>query len=291
MSHAAIASSSSPSSSSCWPRIAVLLHRRAPARHRPSRRHAVARDPQRDDKASSAEPRPRRAAGHRREVERAAAVERREPAQELVAAGASATGRRTCRPIPRPRRHPPPVPQPRHRHADGARPRPASAPSLHRLPVAAARGRLRLEDHRRQARRHQRQITHGQRLRSTSPRAASRSPPTRRTRSTKAKKVLHAAVLAGMEAASWRCTRSACTSAAGCRACNTSQWFECPCHGSQYNRVGEKKGGPAPRGLDRFAVSVDGGRLHRRHRHRSSRARRSAPTPPARRPRARTASR
>lgn len=36
----------------------------------------------------------------------------------------------------------------------------------------------------------------------------------------------------------------------GCRVpeCGTSQWFECPCHGSQYNRVGEKKGGPAPRG-------------------------------------------
>jgi cytochrome b6-f complex iron-sulfur subunit len=47
----------------------------------------------------------------------------------------------------------------------------------------------------------------------------------------------------------------------GCRVpwCATSQWFECPCHGSQYNRVGEKKGGPAPRGLDRFVVSVDGG--------------------------------
>lgn len=47
----------------------------------------------------------------------------------------------------------------------------------------------------------------------------------------------------------------------GCRVpwCKTSQWFECPCHGSQYNRVGEKKGGPAPRGLDRFRVSVDGG--------------------------------
>ncbi|MEA2686744.1 MAG: cytochrome b6-f complex iron-sulfur subunit [Actinomycetota bacterium] len=47
----------------------------------------------------------------------------------------------------------------------------------------------------------------------------------------------------------------------GCRVpwCKTSQWFECPCHGSQYNRVGEKKGGPAPRGLDRFVVSVDGG--------------------------------
>jgi cytochrome b6-f complex iron-sulfur subunit len=45
----------------------------------------------------------------------------------------------------------------------------------------------------------------------------------------------------------------------GCRVpwCQSSQWFECPCHGSQYNRVGEKKGGPAPRGLDRFALLVD----------------------------------
>jgi len=44
----------------------------------------------------------------------------------------------------------------------------------------------------------------------------------------------------------------------GCRvpSCLTSQWFECPCHGSQFNQVGEKKGGPAPRGLDRFPVSV-----------------------------------
>ncbi|HAS09281.1 MAG TPA: hypothetical protein DCS55_01990 [Acidimicrobiaceae bacterium] len=49
----------------------------------------------------------------------------------------------------------------------------------------------------------------------------------------------------------------------GCRVpeCVTSQWFECPCHGSQYNQVGEKKGGPAPRGLDRFAMSVSGGVL------------------------------
>ena len=47
----------------------------------------------------------------------------------------------------------------------------------------------------------------------------------------------------------------------GCRVpeCKTSQWFECPCHGSQYNRVGEKKGGPAPRGMDRFGVSVNNG--------------------------------
>jgi cytochrome b6-f complex iron-sulfur subunit len=47
----------------------------------------------------------------------------------------------------------------------------------------------------------------------------------------------------------------------GCRVpwCQTSQWFECPCHGSKYNRVGEKRGGPAPRGLDRFVLKVSGG--------------------------------
>ncbi|MFV0308814.1 MAG: ubiquinol-cytochrome c reductase iron-sulfur subunit [Desertimonas sp.] len=46
----------------------------------------------------------------------------------------------------------------------------------------------------------------------------------------------------------------------GCRVpeCATSQWFECPCHGSQYNRVGEKKAGPAPRGMDHFALTIGG---------------------------------
>jgi cytochrome b6-f complex iron-sulfur subunit len=44
----------------------------------------------------------------------------------------------------------------------------------------------------------------------------------------------------------------------GCRVpfCRQSQWFECPCHGSKYNTAGEYKLGPAPRGLDRFQVSV-----------------------------------
>ena len=44
----------------------------------------------------------------------------------------------------------------------------------------------------------------------------------------------------------------------GCRVpwCNTSQGFECPCHGSKYNMVGEYYAGPAPRNLDRFVVSV-----------------------------------
>ena len=49
----------------------------------------------------------------------------------------------------------------------------------------------------------------------------------------------------------------------GCRVpqCLTSQWFECQCHGSQYNRNGEKKGGPAPRGLDRFPLTVTNGNI------------------------------
>lgn len=45
----------------------------------------------------------------------------------------------------------------------------------------------------------------------------------------------------------------------GCRVpfCESSQWFECPCHGSKYNRAGEYKAGPAPRGLDRFPLTID----------------------------------
>jgi cytochrome b6-f complex iron-sulfur subunit len=44
----------------------------------------------------------------------------------------------------------------------------------------------------------------------------------------------------------------------GCRVpfCQSSKWFECPCHGSKYNNAGEYKLGPAPRGLDRFVMSV-----------------------------------
>ena len=77
----------------------------------------------------------------------------------------------------------------------------------------------------------------------------------------KAKKVYPAAVLPSMEAGIvalyQKCPHL------GCRvpSCATSQWFECPCHGSQYNAAGEKKGGPAPRGMDRFATSVTGGVL------------------------------
>ena len=77
----------------------------------------------------------------------------------------------------------------------------------------------------------------------------------------KAKKVYSPALLVGLQAGYvalyQRCVHL------GCRVpwCVSSQWFECPCHGSKYNRVGEKKGGPAPRGLDRFALSVSGGSI------------------------------
>jgi cytochrome b6-f complex iron-sulfur subunit len=77
----------------------------------------------------------------------------------------------------------------------------------------------------------------------------------------KAQKVYTGAILTGMEAG-FVALYQKCVHL-GCRVpfCETSQWFECPCHGSQYCRVGEKKGGPAPRGLDRFAISVSGGNL------------------------------
>ena len=49
----------------------------------------------------------------------------------------------------------------------------------------------------------------------------------------------------------------------GCRVpwCASSSWFECPCHGSRYNVLGEYQFGPAPRGLDRFPVSLEEGRV------------------------------
>ncbi|MGH2658318.1 MAG: ubiquinol-cytochrome c reductase iron-sulfur subunit [Actinomycetota bacterium] len=46
----------------------------------------------------------------------------------------------------------------------------------------------------------------------------------------------------------------------GCRVpfCEQSSWFECPCHGSKYNTAGEYQLGPAPRGMDRFRIEIDG---------------------------------
>ena len=47
----------------------------------------------------------------------------------------------------------------------------------------------------------------------------------------------------------------------GCRPnpCIEDFWFRCPCHQSRYDRLGTKADGlgPAPRGMDRYAVEVD----------------------------------
>jgi cytochrome b6-f complex iron-sulfur subunit len=48
----------------------------------------------------------------------------------------------------------------------------------------------------------------------------------------------------------------------GCQVpqlCEESQWFECLCHGSKYSILGEKRDGPAPRGMDSFPVIVADG--------------------------------
>jgi cytochrome b6-f complex iron-sulfur subunit len=75
----------------------------------------------------------------------------------------------------------------------------------------------------------------------------------------KARAVYDESIVAGMESAGLVALYQKCPHL-GCRvpSCATSGWFECPCHGSQYNRVGEKKGGPAPRGMDRFPFTVAG---------------------------------
>jgi cytochrome b6-f complex iron-sulfur subunit len=41
--------------------------------------------------------------------------------------------------------------------------------------------------------------------------------------------------------------------------CDVSHWFECLCHGSKYTILGEKRDGPAPRGMDRFNVVITDG--------------------------------
>ena len=82
----------------------------------------------------------------------------------------------------------------------------------------------------------------------------------------KAKKVYDPLIFAGMEqgyvALFQKCVHL------GCRVpwCESSQWFECPCHGSKYNRVGEKQGGPAPAWSRPLPARGLGRQHHRRHR-------------------------
>ncbi len=53
----------------------------------------------------------------------------------------------------------------------------------------------------------------------------------------------------------WRCPHL------GCKVpwCESSGQFECPCHGSVFNRAGDYRRGPAPRGMDRYGTTVEEG--------------------------------
>jgi cytochrome b6-f complex iron-sulfur subunit len=49
----------------------------------------------------------------------------------------------------------------------------------------------------------------------------------------------------------------------GCRVpwVAAAEEFRCPCHGSIYNLIGEYESGPAPRGMDRFPISIENGHV------------------------------
>lgn len=67
--------------------------------------------------------------------------------------------------------------------------------------------------------------------------------------------LLHPGIRAGLMALHQKCPHL------GCRVpfCESSGWFECPCHGSKYTRLGEHREGPGPRGLDAFPIAVVNG--------------------------------
>ena len=52
----------------------------------------------------------------------------------------------------------------------------------------------------------------------------------------------------------WKCVHLGCTVPWN----EDNDQFICPCHGSVYNRVGERVAGPAPRPLDLFPMTIDG---------------------------------
>ncbi len=50
----------------------------------------------------------------------------------------------------------------------------------------------------------------------------------------------------------WKCPHLACR----VPYCESSGQFECPCHGSVFNRAGDLISGPSPTGMDRFATEI-----------------------------------
>jgi len=53
----------------------------------------------------------------------------------------------------------------------------------------------------------------------------------------------------------FRCLSAVCTHL-GCTVNNTGAGYHCPCHGSIFDAQGKVKGGPAPRPLDWFQITL-----------------------------------
>ena len=162
---------------------------------------------------------------------------------------------------------------------------------LHRLPVAQAGRRLRLQDHRRQGRRRpgqhpgQRQLPLPGRGPGLAHRVPGRRPPQGREACLPADRAHRA-----WRPASSRCTRSARTSAAGCRTASRRSGSSAPATarsttGSVRRRAAPRRGAWTASPCQRDATATSSSTPAP-----SSPARPSAPTPPARRPRVPTAS-
>lgn len=64
----------------------------------------------------------------------------------------------------------------------------------------------------------------------------------------------------GLRALYQKCPHLGCK-VGDCTTAGASSGFRCPCHGSMYNVIGEYLDGPAPRGMDRFPISIENGRV------------------------------
>ena len=121
-----------------------------------------------------------------------------------------------------------------------------------RVPVAEPEGRVRIGDQRRQARRHQSRTSRTTNLPFYSGAGRFYIVPYAGKPEGDVDYATEGVTTDGIMPLYQRCVHL------GCRVpfCQSSQWFECPCHGSKYNTAGEYKLGPAPHGMDRFKVSV-----------------------------------
>ncbi len=61
-----------------------------------------------------------------------------------------------------------------------------------------------------------------------------------------------------IRAISRKCPHLGC----GVAYCESSGQFECACHGSAFNRAGEYRTGPAPRGMDRHPLEIIDGLIY-----------------------------